>query len=457
MRLGLGLGLFKAGLISAGVRIFSAFQTRVINDGGTVESGTCVVNGINSSALLEQASFLLIPSGYKGGKLYAEIPTNGNGDLTWTRGSTAIRTNSSGLLESMGTGVPRLSYMYGSCPSALLEPQRTNSIRNSTMVGASTSPSTLPTNYGVSGITGTVVGIGTENGLSYVDIRFSGTASGTNTQVQLETTTAITASNGQTWTQSVYLKLINTSTPPTDYNMRLREGTATGVFVADGITAISPTTSLQRFTYTRTNTGALTERIQPILLFNQVAGNTYDYTIRIAQPQMELGAYVATPIFTSGATATRVTDSFSRSNIYTNGLISASGGTWFVEFRNNIVYSRDNASSAIFINTGTSPSLNDGFRIRNGGTQRFNIDKIVAGVSSSLYSTTTDTVKLAIKWNGTTADIFANGTKVVSATAFTTTAMEYLNGTPQVPTFIQQMALFPTPLSDTQLTQLTTL
>ena len=99
MRLGIGLGLFKAGLISAGVRIFSAFQTRVIGDGGTVESGTCVVNGINSSALLQQASFLLIPSGYKGGKLYSEIPTNGNGDLTWTRGSDAFRTNASGVLR----------------------------------------------------------------------------------------------------------------------------------------------------------------------------------------------------------------------------------------------------------------------------------------------------------------------------------------------------------------------
>jgi hypothetical protein len=85
------------------------------------------------------------------------------------------------------------------------------------------------------------------------------------------------------------------------------------------------------------------------------------------------------------------------------------------------------------------------------------INKNVAGSQSSLFSTTTDTVKIAIKWNGTSADVFANGTKVVSATAFTTTNMEFLaaSGT-QVPTFIQAMALYPTPLSDSDCTTLTT-
>jgi hypothetical protein len=86
------------------------------------------------------------------------------------------------------------------------------------------------------------------------------------------------------------------------------------------------------------------------------------------------------------------------------------------------------------------------------------INKVISGVSTPLYLTTTDTVKLAIKWNGTTADVFANGTKVVSATSFTPTNMEFLRGElTQVPAFIQAMALYPTPLSDTDCTTLTTL
>ena len=448
MFVGIGIGIGRQ-RFSGGFA--DSYSSRVLADGGTIEALTCVAN---ASTLLQQASLLFIPSGYKAGVAYSALPNNGNGDLTWSRNSTANRTNSSGVISSVGANVPRLSYMYGSCPSALLEPQRTNNIRNSTMQGASTSPSTLPTNYGVSGLTATVVGIGTENGLSYVDIRFSGTASGVNTQVQLETTTSINASVSQVWTESVYLKLINTSTPPTGYNMRLREGTAAGVFVADGIVSITPTTTLQRFTYTRTNTGATTERIQPILLFDQVSGNTYDYTIRIAQPQMELGAYVTTPILTSGATATRVADSFSRNNIYTNGLISASGGTWFVELKNNVAYTRDNTTS--FGIGDTSILTTNAFAFLPSTTSRAVLRKYVSGASSILYTTTTDSVKIAIKWNGSTADIFANGTKVVSATTFTTTNMENLIGSIGVPIFIQTMALYNTPLSDSECITLTT-
>jgi hypothetical protein len=78
-------------------------------------------------------------------------------------------------------------------------------------------------------------------------------------------------------------------------------------------------------------------------------------------------------------------------------------------------------------------------------------------VKPNIY-TTTDHVKVAIKWNGTTADVFVNGIKVVSATSFTTTDMEFFrwNGG-DVSKYIKQMALFPTPLSDAECIALTTL
>jgi hypothetical protein len=77
-------------------------------------------------SLYNDASLLLIPSGYKSGKVYCQKPTDGDGDLTFTRASSATRVNSDGLIESVATGVPRLDYSQGSCPSLLLEPQRTN-------------------------------------------------------------------------------------------------------------------------------------------------------------------------------------------------------------------------------------------------------------------------------------------------------------------------------------------
>ena len=94
MGIGLGIGINRSNYAQG---IFNAYSARVVVDGGVTEAGGCVDAGATS--LLQTASLLLIPSGYKGGKLYAEIPTNGNGDLTWTRGSDAFRTNSSGLIQ----------------------------------------------------------------------------------------------------------------------------------------------------------------------------------------------------------------------------------------------------------------------------------------------------------------------------------------------------------------------
>jgi hypothetical protein len=151
-------------------------------------------------------------------------------------------------------------------------------------------------------------------------------------------------------------------------------------------------------------------------------------------------------------------DSFTRNNIYTNGLISASGGTWYVELRNNVAYVRDSSGNTIWIGD-TSAGGSNAILIRNDTLSaiRLRISKNVAGSQTTLFTTTTDTTKIAIKWNGTSADVFVNGTKQVSATAFTTTLMEFLaaSGT-QVPTFIQAMALYPTPLSDADCTALTT-
>jgi hypothetical protein len=86
------------------------------------------------------------------------------------------------------------------------------------------------------------------------------------------------------------------------------------------------------------------------------------------------------------------------------------------------------------------------------------IGKVIAGSETFLYNTLTDNLKIAIKWNGATADLFVNGTKVVSATVFTATTLQTLFAEAvDVPKYINQMTLFPTPLTDTQCTQLTTL
>jgi hypothetical protein len=348
----------------------NGYSSRVIADGGTIESLECVAA---ASSLLQSASLLLIPSGYKAGVAYAELPATGNGDLTWSRNSVANRTQSDGTIAQVAANVPRLSYMYGSCPALLLEPQRTNLVF----------PSATAT-------------------------------------TQTRTVTAVAYTLSFWGTGSVTLSGVATAT-------------------------LNGTGANNRVTLTFTPTaGSLTLT---------VSGSVTNW-------QLEAGSYATTLIDTTNAAATRLVDTFTRNNIYTNGLISASGGTWFLELRGNVAYTRDGTGNFWLgdSSTGSGGTVNSlTFRNNGGGSSRLAINKVIGGTLTALYTTTTDTTKIAIKWNGTTADVFANGTKVVSATSFTATNMEFLNGAASdVPKFIQAMALYPTPLSDAQCQTLTT-
>jgi hypothetical protein len=51
------------------------------------------------SDLLNQASLVVIPSGYKEDTVYSVVPSDGSGDLSFTRASNGTRVNSAGLVE----------------------------------------------------------------------------------------------------------------------------------------------------------------------------------------------------------------------------------------------------------------------------------------------------------------------------------------------------------------------
>jgi len=52
-------------------------------------------------SILDKASLIQIPSGYKEDKLYSVKPRNGEGDFTFTRASTGTRVNSDGYIEEV--------------------------------------------------------------------------------------------------------------------------------------------------------------------------------------------------------------------------------------------------------------------------------------------------------------------------------------------------------------------
>ena len=81
-----------------------------------------------ADGLLNKASIILTPTGYKAGTLYNVAPIDEPyEDFDFARTSTATRINSSGLVSNVATGVPRISYdSNGDNGHRLLEPTSTN-------------------------------------------------------------------------------------------------------------------------------------------------------------------------------------------------------------------------------------------------------------------------------------------------------------------------------------------
>ena len=82
-------------------------------------------------SLADDAKLLLIPTGYKTSKVYSVFPTDGDGDFDYTRSGDASRVNPGGLIQTVGTNIPRIDHFGGGCPTLNLEPQRTNLFQRS--------------------------------------------------------------------------------------------------------------------------------------------------------------------------------------------------------------------------------------------------------------------------------------------------------------------------------------
>jgi hypothetical protein len=65
-------------------------------------------------SLLNQASLIVVPSGYKEGTLYSAKPINGDGDLSFTRASNGSRINSEGLVEVVAWNLLQQSESFDS-------------------------------------------------------------------------------------------------------------------------------------------------------------------------------------------------------------------------------------------------------------------------------------------------------------------------------------------------------
>jgi len=351
--------------------------------------------------------------------------------------------------------IPRIDYSLGGCPNILLEPQRTNIALYSEDFADSiwqkvrttvTQNTTLSPNNTLGADTIEV----TAPGQCHIG------------QSVTTTTTTLNVSIYCKYINQQFLQIYSSSANTAYANFDILNG----VVGSNGTNAsnVQITTAANGFYRLSVSLTVPVTAIVIRFAFIASSASAYNATEGVAGrqfyawgAQFESGAYATSYIPTTTATVTRNADVISRGNIFTTGLITASGGTWFVELKNNLIVSRDVSLGGIFINTGTNSTAGDGFSLRNSlSTGRANINKVVGGLSATLFTINIDTVKVAIKWNGTTADVFVNGIKVVTGTAFTVTAMENLRGEGQNRAMqFNSIALFPTPLTDGQCSMLT--
>lgn len=261
--------------------------------------------------------------------------------VTVTRAlNTATRVNASGNIEVVNANLPRFDFDPSTlvCRGLLIEEARTNGLPNNTMVDAvAGSPGTAPTGWVVTTTGGvftrTIVGVGVENGIAYIDIRYQTSGSG-NASVQFANSNVIAALNGQAWTHSAYVKLVGGSLTNVTVNDSIIENNAAGSFVAGGDSANYVPTSAslisQRRAYTRTNTNALTAFVysRTRIAFSGAG----DVTLRFGLPQLELGAFATSVVQTSAGAVTRNADDVTMTGTNFSSWFNPTEGATMVQY-----------------------------------------------------------------------------------------------------------------------------
>lgn len=311
------------------------------------------------------------------------------GQITFTRASSATRFNSSGVLETVGNDVARLDFNPSTLAAQglLIEEQRTNSIRNNTMVGAvAGTPGTLPTNWAAStvltGLTRTIA-TGTENGIAYIDVRLNGTPSASGRyDIFYETSTQVAALNGQTWTNSGYFKLqAGTLSGVTAVRLYFEEKNSGGAYLIEQNTTITNPTSAALSTQRASATRTLNQATTAFLLsgFNLLLdGTAIDITLRIGLPQLELGAFATSVIPTTTTALTRSADVASVNTL--TPWFNAAAGTFYTEFS---VPQLGRAGRLVAVDDGSLTNMID---MTVSATNGVAIEAVVAGVYGGFAS-----------------------------------------------------------------------
>jgi hypothetical protein len=442
--------------------VFFNLQTGVVvsSPTGITSTMTNVGNGwyrceMTATSTSLQAAYFVVGNASNGTtKSYAG--TTGNGIYIY--GAQLVEGSSAKDYYPTTTrlNIPRLDYTNGSCPSILVEPQRTNLLTYSNdyadaswqkpgltiSLGTQVNPQGIASTYSISNTT---------LGDSYLQ------------KTGLSTTTG-------NYTMSVFVKNIDNVTSTQLMAVHLTEGSvtseltytwATNTFVLSGTNAISGSSvsyanGWVRLTFTY-SIGALTTLHWSRLYANRDLAVTK--SILVYGFQCEAGSYATSYIPTTSASVTRNADVISKTGI--SSLIGQTEGTLFVDF----YYQSTNNGVNYIIN-----SLNNGDYGNSIFIDLFNNSLAVNifnayNLESKIIKTslTTGRHKVAVSYKLNDIVFYVDGVQIGTDTTATIPTLANLNlgylgssiSTEQ--SFINASALWKTRLTDDECINLTTI
>lgn len=399
--------------------------------------------------------------------------------ITFTRASNAWDFDATGTLVQYAANTPRIAYdASGNILGFHVEESRTNSIRNPRMEGTA-APATVPTAWGIfdglsssfQGITTTIVGTGTESGMPYIDVSFSGTATSTTTMFfRCEGNTQIAASNGQTWTFSTYCRVVSGTLANLVPELFIGERSNTGaslVVVTFSFTPSSQPLATQQFSATHTNSNVSTAFMLPAYAFGITSGGTVSCTLRFGPPQMELGAFATSLIMPPAglpAASTRAVEQPIINPIA--NWFQPDVSTLFAEYIVPVVPNPGTSQYLADINTDGSRANRIALRAQGGSGSSFSDaavvvnDVITTGPSAATNAAGT-VMKIASTFMSGLQHTSGNGGTIVGSTAPMPVGMDQLSlgfaaGGNQLNGYLRRFQYYPFALTDAQLQQMTT-
>ena len=361
------------------------------------------------SNLLSKASILLTPTATSNGKLHNIKPNTTTGDFTFTRGTVATRVNSSGLIESVASGLPRIDFLGGT-GQVLLEPASTNRLTYSEDFTQS-----IWTNARSSGATNQITAPdGTTTGYKLID------STDNNTHLLFSTQTVTTS--------DVFA-----------FSMFLKKGSLDNGFIAfDSNINQSVVFNLQNGTIVSTGSGITSSKIEnfgngwyrcsfthtPTSTTRAYRVGTYNSSISYAGTgndfiycwgaSLEQQSFSTSYIKTSGGTVTRNKDEANSSG--DTSLINSTEGVLYAEIA---ALANSGNKRFVTLSDGTGQNIvtvgyiatDDRIRIFIKSSNTTQVNNV------STAATVTNFNKIAVKYKENDFALFVNGTETFSDTS----------------------------------------